>query len=58
MAVKGKLVNNLHFSSDEGQIMWQLFGKCHRELPSVQKKKKKKKNFLDVKFIFEKNISR
>lgn len=46
-AVKGKLVNNLRRSSDRGQIMRQLFGECHRELPSVQEGKKI--NSLDVK---------
>lgn len=40
-AVKGKLVNNLHCSYDGGQIMRQLFGECHRELPSVQEEEKK-----------------
>lgn len=29
--------------------MRQLFGECHRELPSVQEEKKKAKNSLDVK---------
>lgn len=41
-AVKGKLVNNLRCSSDGGQIMRQLFGECHRELPSVQEGGKNK----------------
>lgn len=55
-AVKGKLVNNLRCSSDGGQIMRQLFGECHRELPSVQEGEKNKlsrcEKLLDGFFFF------
>lgn len=55
-AVKGKLVNNLRCSSDGGQIMRQLFGGCHRELPSVQEGEKNKlsgcEKLLDGFFFF------